>query len=230
MKRLILFIEIIVVLNFANSCFCQEFNDVQKGQFKQVDYVNLILSHPLMRLYDPFAGCFYNTKSQILTIKEIEERVLSLTQKIENIEIEKGKSVKQDFILNIDSENNEWDKTYKLDNEIDKLNKEIEEYEKLKLRNGEPLKTELYKVANTIISDTNIKIYKNLPEKAIVLNRLPYFIKRIKPFKINNESEGYFGFIIRNKKDALKKYVVNSAQIGLLFPRLTESIIYQREK
>ncbi len=198
-------------------------------EFKEINYMEMLENHEMFEKYDEETGRFKGTRSEILPIESVIERLENKRQKRENIEREKGKFVENSLIFSMDTDDNmSWDQIAKLDLKLADIDEKIAYYEELLEDGGIPNLDSITNIIKDITKDLDEKIMEETNENTIVLNKLPAYTYGLHAPNINNKENGYGFFLKNNQEKALKNYIKHQYNIGLLFESISNSILYQK--
>lgn len=198
-------------------------------EFKEVDYVKMLISHPLYENYNPETGRFKDTHSEIIEIPVLEKQIRDLYEVAKKLKEEKGSFVENSMIFAMDSdENTSWDEIAKIDQELSKVEAEIERLEKLWEEGGVPDQNSITAVVNEITDDIKSQINDLSGPDTIVLNKLPAYTEHLAMPTFNNRFGGYGHFLKERDKDSLKVYLEHSYGLSLYFESTADVILYQK--
>lgn len=218
---------VLYVLVIISICSC---NEAFSYQFKQIDYLRMLQNHPKMADYDHNTGRFNNTKSQQMTIEEIDKRIQSLQDKIqESKDMQSKLANNPNVIFDINEKDSSWQKIGELDKQIEDYKNLIVQLYELKENSGVPSKTEIFAVIDTMIKDITASYTQGVSSNTIILNKYPLYYRGVEPPLIANFEEGYLHFFKSKNEDSLIDYISYSPYIGLYFPITENSVLYLRE-
>lgn len=201
--------------------------------YKEVDIDDLLISHPLFSKYDNETGRFKDTKSEILSLEEVEHRKQAVTDKLNSLKENKSSlSSNSDLLGAFSSSNDEnWNKIAEIDKEIAVLETEEKYYESLKNNEGIPGDSTVYNVVSQIASETINPIKKANPN-SVIFAKNKHSIYDLNYEKLQ-EANGKYYEALFNKKTAktelLIDYMSYAPYISYLFPSTENNLIYTRK-
>jgi hypothetical protein len=218
--------KILLIIISLTFTYTQKAN---AADFKQIDYLKMLMNHPIYKDYDPQTGRFKNTKSEIKPIEQLYEKEKKIIDKITELNNEKAKMVQDSLITSIDKhQDNSWQKIAKIDLEISQLNSQLNELNDVLENGGIPYESEIFKVISQITSEIKREYSKDVSSNTVILNKLPLYRKGSTAPNIDNYNSGYFNFLKMNNEHSLYNYIKYESTIGLLFKNTAESIIYSK--
>ncbi|MDD3378299.1 MAG: hypothetical protein PHF08_12705, partial [Candidatus Riflebacteria bacterium] len=218
--------KILLIIISLTFTYTQKAN---AADFKQIDYLKMLINHPFYNNYDPETGRFKNTKSEIIPIEQLYEKEKHIINRITELENEKAMMVKNSLIFSIDkSQNNTWEKIANIDLEISQLTSQLNDLNDVLENGGIPYESEIFKVISQITSEIKREYSKDVSSNTVILNKLPLYRKGSTAPNIDNFNSGYFDFLKMNNECSLNNYIKFESTIGLLFKSSAESVIYSK--
>ncbi len=192
--------------------------------FRAVDFERLLQKHPLMRKYDPETGRFKETKSEIIPVEKLQERVASITADIAACEKEKS-----DLVLatmnssESGAEAHAWERIGQIDRKLAELKSRLQIEQSLIKNKGVPGYDNLLEIAGQIYHETV------LPEVAtgvLLLNKLPRF-PAAPPQLEKNDLRCFF---YSRNGEVLTRYLAQAGKIALMFEKTDQPILYSADR
>ena len=189
--------------------------------FGEADLERLIMNHPMMKNYDPKTGHFNNTPYELRDVLDLKAENASISAELEVI---KQKEIENSLnAISFDSDDEEalW-------SDISSLSKRKRDLENKKNKNkdliesgGDPGYTKLYPIIDNMCNDIFIPLYN---KDKVILNKLP----RYPSSKPDLEGKDMHSFWFNPNEDMLVSYLKQSSFVGLIFPNVDKTILYQK--
>lgn len=202
--------------------FCVPFA-VNAQSFKTVDFERLLMNHPLMKNFDPETGRFRDTPSEIVPVALLQQRIISLTSQIGNLEKQKVQIVTESMLKtdNTDEEDT-WERIKCIDSRIEAARESMLPEQKLLEQRGVPGYETILAIASRLVNDT---VGSQFAQDRVVINKLPRF-RSLPPDLSNNDLRRFFD---RKSSATLEKYLSQAGLVGLMFSQTDQPILYSRQ-
>jgi len=192
--------------------------------FRAVDFERLLQKHPLMRKYDPETGRFKETKSEIIPVEKLQERVASITADIAACEREKSELVLA--AINSGESSTEaltWEKIGQIDRRLAELKTRLQMEQSLLDDKGVPGYDKLLEIAGQIYHET---VLPEIATGVLLLNKLPRFAAA-PPQSADNDLRRFF---YSRNGEILEKYLAQAGKIALMFEKTDQPILYSADR
>lgn len=192
--------------------------------FRAVDFERLLQKHPLMRKYDPETGRFKETKSEIIPVEKLQERIASISADIAACESEKSELVLATMNSNEPAaESTAWEKIGRIDRRLAELKERLQTEKALLEDKGVPGYDKLLEIAGQIYHET---VLPETSTDCVLLNKLPRFVAA-PPQLADNDLRRFF---ISRKAEVLEKYLAQAGKIALMFEKTDQPIVYSADR
>ncbi|HNS08601.1 MAG TPA: hypothetical protein PKN29_02815 [Candidatus Ozemobacteraceae bacterium] len=192
--------------------------------FRAVDFERLLQKHPLMRKYDPETGRFKETKSEIIPVEKLQERVASISAEIAASEREKSDLVLRTMNSNESAaENLAWEKIGQIDRRLSELKERLKAEQSLLEDKGVPGYDKLLEIAGQIYHET---VLPEIATGCVLLNKLPRFAAA-PPRPAENDLRRFF---FSRKAEILESYLTQAGKIALMFEKTDRPILYSADR
>ncbi len=192
--------------------------------FRVVDFERLLRQHPLMRKYDPETGRFKETKSEIIPVEKLQERVASISADIAACEKEKSELVLA--TMNSDEagfETHAWEKIGQIDSRLAELKERLRSEQSLLEDKGAPGYDKLLEIAGQIYHET---VRPEVATGCLILNRLPRF-SAPPPQVAGNDLRRFF---FSRDTEVLENYLAQAGKIVLMFEKAVQPVLYSADR
>lgn len=192
--------------------------------FRAVDFERLLQKHPLMRKYDPETGRFKETRSEIIPVAKLQERIASISAAIAACENEKSELVLATMNSGDSvSEAHAWERIGQIDRQLAELKTGLQTEQSLLADEGVPGYDKLLEIAGQIYHET---ILPEIATGVLLLNKLPRFVAT-PPRPAGNDLRHFF---YSCNGEVLEKYLAQAGKIALMFEKTDQPILYSSDR
>lgn len=189
--------------------------------FGEADLERLIMNHPMMKNYDAKTGHFKNTPYELKNVADLKSENASMSSEIKEIESKELNNSMAAISSEIEDEDAFWDNVVSLGVRKYQLKYKIQKNENMIISDGKPGSEKLYPIIDNICNDIFVPMYD---KNKVILNKQPRYLTK-KP-ELNGKDLHAFWF--RPDEKVLCDYLQYSSFIGLMFPSVDKTILFQK--